>query len=56
MNGIHDMGGLHGFGTVKVDPNEPVFVTRWGSRVFCMTQVIDRLGCGTWMSTATKSS
>ena len=44
MNGIHDMGGLHGFGTVKVDPNEPVFVTRWGSRVFCMTQVIDRLG------------
>lgn len=44
MNGIHDMGGLHGSGPVKVDPNEPVFVTRWGSRVFCMTQVIDRLG------------
>jgi nitrile hydratase beta subunit len=44
MNGIHDMGGLHGFGPVKVDPTEPVFVTRWGSRVFCMTQVIDRLG------------
>lgn len=44
MNGIHDMGGLHGFGTVDIDPNEPVFTTEWGSRVFCMTQVIDTLG------------
>ena len=44
MNGIHDMGGLHGFGPVEIDPNEPVFTTHWGSRVFCMTQVIDGLG------------
>lgn len=44
MNGIHDMGGLHGFGPVEVDPEEPVFTTEWGSRIFCMTQVIDGLG------------
>lgn len=44
MNGIHDMGGLHGFGLVEIEPDEPVFKTEWGSRVFCMTQVIDRLG------------
>ncbi|MDO6680674.1 MULTISPECIES: nitrile hydratase subunit beta [Oceanospirillaceae] len=44
MNGIHDMGGLHGFGLVNVDPNEPVFTTEWGSRIFCMVQVIDGLG------------
>lgn len=44
MNGIHDMGGLHGFGPVVIDPDEPVFTTEWGSRVFCMTQVIDTLG------------
>ena len=44
MNGIHDMGGLHGFGLVDIDPDEPVFKTEWGSRVFCMTQVIDGLG------------
>lgn len=44
MNGIHDMGGLHGFGPVEIDPDEPVFKTEWGSRVFCMTQVIDGLG------------
>jgi nitrile hydratase subunit beta len=25
MNGIHDMGGLHGFGTVVIEHNEPVF-------------------------------
>jgi nitrile hydratase len=44
MNGIHDMGGLHGFGPVEIDPDEPVFTTEWGSRIFCMTQVIDGLG------------
>lgn len=41
MNGIHDMGGLHGFGKVEVDDNEPVFKTEWESRIFCMVQVID---------------
>jgi nitrile hydratase subunit beta len=28
------MGGLHGFGQVPVEPDEPVFHTRWESRVF----------------------
>jgi len=28
------MGGLHGFGRVPVEPNEPVFHARWESRVF----------------------
>lgn len=44
MNGIHDMGGLHGFGRVDVEPDEPVFHSRWESRVFCMTQVLDTTG------------
>lgn len=34
MNGIHDMGGLHGFGQVDVKRNEPVFHERWQGRVF----------------------
>jgi nitrile hydratase subunit beta len=38
MNGIHDMGGLHGFGRVDVEANEPVFHTRWEARVFGMVQ------------------
>jgi hypothetical protein len=25
MNGAHDMGGMHGFGPVVAEPNEPVF-------------------------------
>ena len=29
MNGIHDMGGMHGFGPVVVEPNEPVFHAPW---------------------------
>lgn len=46
MNGIHDMGGLHGFGAVVVEPDEPVFHARWESRVYALTQVID--GSGIW--------
>ncbi|HEX6547744.1 MAG TPA: SH3-like domain-containing protein [Candidatus Dormibacteraeota bacterium] len=29
MNGIHDMGGMHGFGAVVVEKDEPVFHARW---------------------------
>jgi nitrile hydratase beta subunit len=38
VNGIHDMGGMHGFGRVVVEPNEPVFHHRWEARVFGMVQ------------------
>lgn len=38
MNGIHDMGGLHGFGKVVVEKDEPVFHERWEARVFGMIQ------------------
>jgi len=34
VNGIHDMGGLHGFGSVEIEPGEPVFHSRWEARVF----------------------
>lgn len=33
MNGVHDMGGMHGFGPVEVEPGEPVFHERWEARV-----------------------
>jgi len=38
MNGIHDMGGMHGFGKVEVESDEPVFHERWEARVFGMVQ------------------
>jgi nitrile hydratase beta subunit len=44
MNGIHDMGGLHGFGPVPVEAQEPVFHSRWEGRVYAMTQVLDTTG------------
>ena len=34
MNGIHDMGGMDGFGPVEVEQDEPVFHQRWEARVF----------------------
>ena len=36
MNGIHDMGGMHGMGPVQYEKNEPVFHTDWESRVFAL--------------------
>lgn len=36
MNGIHDMGGMHGFGAIVRQENEPVFHHDWERRVFAM--------------------
>jgi len=36
MNGVHDMGGMHNFGKVEPDPNEPVFHVAWEGRVVAM--------------------
>ena len=34
MNGVHDLGGMDGFGPVEVEPNEPVFHEPWERSVF----------------------
>ncbi|MFN8634134.1 MAG: nitrile hydratase subunit beta [Chloroflexota bacterium] len=39
MNGPHDMGGMHGFGPVIREENEPVFHAEWEKTVFCLYQV-----------------
>ena len=33
MNGIHDMGGMHGFGELRLEADEPVFHQPWEARV-----------------------
>ena len=43
MNGVHDMGGMDGFGKVEVEPNEPMFHTRWESRVLAAHHLMSRL-------------
>ena len=40
MNGIHDMGGMDGFGTVEPEPNEPPFHAPWEGRVLAMNRAI----------------
>jgi nitrile hydratase subunit beta len=37
VNGVHDMGGLHGFGPVRPEPDEPVFHADWERRAFALT-------------------
>tara|TARA_B100000586_G_C20095289_1_gene422121 strand:+ start:344 stop:1027 length:684 start_codon:yes stop_codon:yes gene_type:complete len=36
MDGIHDLGGKHGFGAVSPELNEPVFHEGWEARVFAL--------------------
>ena len=36
MNGVHDMGGMHGFGPIEPEANEPVFHAAWEGRIFGM--------------------
>ncbi len=43
MNGVHDMGGMHGFGPVVPEPNEPTFHADWERRVFGLS-----LAMGAW--------
>jgi nitrile hydratase beta subunit len=37
MNGAQDLGGMHGFGPVVPEPNEPVFHAEWERRAFALT-------------------
>jgi nitrile hydratase beta subunit len=39
-NSIHDMGGMHGFGPVEPEPNEPVFHADWEKRVLAMQRAM----------------
>ena len=41
MNGAHDLGGMHGFGPVEIEKDEPVFHSQWERRMFALT-----LACG----------
>lgn len=36
MNGIHDLGGMHGLGPVVREEDEPVFHEEWERRVFAV--------------------
>ena len=44
MDGIHDMGGMDGFGKVEVEQDEPVFHAPWEGRVLAMQRAMGYAG------------
>ena len=40
MNGVHDMGGMQGFGPVQPEENEPVFHLAWEGRVYALNRAL----------------
>ncbi len=47
MDGIHDMGGMHGFGKVEPEPNEPVFHAPWEGRTYAINRALGYTGIWT---------
>jgi nitrile hydratase beta subunit len=46
-NSIHDMGGMHGFGPVEPEVNEPVFHADWEARVYALQRAMGATGLWT---------
>ncbi len=44
MNGVHDMGGMHGMGPIEPEKNEPVFHSPWEARVFALNRAVGSWG------------
>ena len=44
MNGVHDMGGMHGMGPIQYEKNEPVFHARWEGRVLAIGRAVGATG------------
>ena len=47
MDGIHDMGGMHGFGKVEAEPDEPVFHADWEGRTLALNRAMGYTGVWT---------
>jgi nitrile hydratase len=48
MDGIHDLGGKHGFGQVERETDEPVFHAKWEAKVF--TFMLAGGAAGAWLN------
>jgi nitrile hydratase subunit beta len=47
MNGIHDMGGMHGMGAIEHEQSEPTFHMAWEGRIYALSRVL-RTRAGLW--------
>jgi nitrile hydratase subunit beta len=48
MNGVHDMGGMHGMGPIGHDPDAPIFHEPWEGRVWALYRATSPYGRGIW--------
>ena len=46
-NSVHDMGGMHGFGPVEAEAEEPVFHASWEARVYALQRGLGATGLWT---------
>jgi len=44
LDGVHDMGGMDGFGKIEVEKDEPVFHALWEGRVLAMQRAMGYAG------------
>jgi nitrile hydratase len=44
MNGVHDLGGMDGFGPIEREENEPVFHAPWEGRMYALNMACGALG------------
>jgi nitrile hydratase len=47
MDGVHDMGGMHGFGKVEPEQDEPVFHSEWEDRCLALNRAMGFAGVWT---------
>ena len=47
MNGVHDLGGMHGMGPIRHESQEPAFHETWEGRVYALARVL-RTRSGLW--------
>ncbi len=47
MDGVHDMGGMHGFGKVEPEKDEPVFHAAWEGRCLALSRALGAIGVWT---------
>ena len=46
-NSVHDIGGMHGFGPVEAEAEEPVFHADWEARVYALQRAMGATGLWT---------
>ena len=52
MNGVHDMGGMHGLGPINTESDDVVFHEEWEGRTLALARVLLAGMHSTWMNSA----